>query len=91
MWYQCLSQLVVVHRQLLRKFGSMELENLEYKKKVSLRDERIKQVEASMRGLMTTMRQQSERHNSELNHLSEQIEVSMKPLTMCLSSIDIFY
>lgn len=36
---QRLEQLVAVHRQLLRKFASLELENSELKKKTQLRDE----------------------------------------------------
>jgi hypothetical protein len=43
-----LEQLVTVHRQLLRKFTSLELENGELKKKISLRNERIKQLEVRM-------------------------------------------
>ena len=36
---QRLEQLVAVHRQLLRKFASLELETSELKKKNQLRDE----------------------------------------------------
>jgi hypothetical protein len=53
----------------------MELENGEYRKKLGLRDERIRQVEDSARGLMTTMRQQTSRHAAELTYLREQVEV----------------
>lgn len=53
----------------------MELENGEYRKKLGLRDERIRQVEDSTRGLMTTMRQQTSRHAAELTYLREQVEV----------------
>ena len=54
----------------------MELENGEYRKKLGLRDERIRQVEDSARGLMNTMRQQTARHATELSYLREQVEVS---------------
>ena len=47
---QRLEQLVAVHRQLLRKFAGLEVDNSEYKKKVQLRDERIKQLESNSRG-----------------------------------------
>ena len=53
----------------------MELENGEYRKKIVLRDERIKQLENSGRGLVSTMRQQAERHVSELSYLREQVQV----------------
>ena len=36
---------VPARRQLLRKFASLELENGEFRKKITLRDERIKQLE----------------------------------------------
>ena len=68
--------MVVVHRQLLRKFASMELENSEYKKKIVLRDDRIKQLETSGRALVGTMRQQAERHVNELTYLREQVQVN---------------
>lgn len=42
---QRLGQLVAVHRQLLRKFGSLEIEAGELRKKVQLRDERIQQLD----------------------------------------------
>ncbi len=73
---QRLEQLVAVHRQLLRKFASLELENGELRKKLVLRDERIKQLEANAKGLTTTLRQQAERHISELNDLRQDIEVT---------------
>lgn len=46
---QRLEQLVAVHRQLLRKFASLELETVELKKKTQLRDERIRQLEGNSR------------------------------------------
>eukprot|EP01038_Epipyxis_sp_PR26KG_P007193 gene7193-9811_t len=71
---QRLEQLVAVHRQLLRKFASLELENSELKKKTVLRDERIKQLEGNAKGLIGNIRQQAERHVSELTNLREQIQ-----------------
>ena len=75
---QRLEQLVAVHRQLLRKFGSLELETAELKKKTALRDERIRQLENNSRGLVGNIRQQSERYLAELATLREQIQVSLK-------------
>ena len=74
---QRLEQLVAVHRQLLRKFASLELETVELKKKTQLKDERIKQLEGSSRGLIGNIRQQAERHVAELTHLREQMQVSV--------------
>jgi hypothetical protein len=51
-------QLVAVHRQLLRKYASLELENAEARKKLALRDERIKQLEVNTRMLAGNMRTQ---------------------------------
>jgi kinesin family protein 5 len=72
---QRLEQLVAVHRQLLRKFASLELETVELKKKTQLRDERIRQLEGNSRGLISNIRQQAERHVAELTHLREQMTV----------------
>ena len=73
---QRLEQLVAVHRQLLRKFASLELENGELRKKLVLRDDRIKLLEVNAKGLTSSMRQQAERHIAELTELREQIQVS---------------
>jgi len=72
---QRLEQLVAVHRQLLRKFASLELENVDLKKKTQLRDERIRQLEGNSKGVTGNMRQQAERHVAELTNLREQIQV----------------
>jgi kinesin family protein 5 len=72
---QRLEQLVAVHRQLLRKFASLELETTELKKKTQLRDERIRQLEGNSKGLIGNIRQQAERHVAELTNLREQIQV----------------
>jgi kinesin family protein 5 len=53
---QRLEQLVAVHRQLLRKFAMFEIENGESKKKIQLRDERIRQLENGSRSLTINMR-----------------------------------
>lgn len=66
---------MVVHRQLLRKYASVELEVSESKKKLTLRDERIKQLEAGGRTLMGSMKQQGERHVADLTALREQLNV----------------
>jgi kinesin family protein 5 len=72
---QRLEQLVAVHRQLLRKFASLELENAELKKKSQLKDERIKQLENSARSLIGNVRQQTERYMSDLAIFKEQVQV----------------
>lgn len=72
---QRLEQLVAVHRQLLRKFASLELENSELRKKLLLRDERIKHLETNSKVLTGNLRQQAERHITELTNLREQIQV----------------
>lgn len=74
---QRLEQLVTVHRQLLRKFTSLELENGELKKKIALRNERIKQLETNARKMTGKLRIQIEKHVSELTNLNENIQ-SMK-------------
>jgi len=71
---QRLEQLVAVHRQLLRKFASLELENGELRKKITLRDERIRQLEQNSRAVTGQMRSQAERHISELTNLRDQIQ-----------------
>lgn len=72
---QRLEQLVAVHRQLLRKFASLELENAELKQKTKLRDDRIRQLEGNAKGLIKNVRLQAERHAAELSHLKEAIMV----------------
>ena len=74
---QRLEQLVTVHRQLLRKFTSLELENGELKKKISLRNERIKQLEVNARKMTSKLRIQIERHVSELTNLQESVAVRL--------------
>lgn len=71
---QRLEQLVAVHRQLLRKFASVELENVEFKKKIQLRDDRIKQLEDNSKNMTGNIRQQTERHVGELASLRQMIQ-----------------
>ena len=70
---QRLEQLVAVHRQLLRRFASLEIESSDSRKKILLRDERIKQLEGNSRGLSASVRQQAEKHATELTSLRQQI------------------
>ena len=70
---QRLEQLVAVHRQLLRRFASLEIESSDSRKKILLRDERIKQLEGSSRDLSASVRQQAEKHATELTSLRQQI------------------
>jgi HD-GYP domain-containing protein (c-di-GMP phosphodiesterase class II) len=72
---QRLEQLVAVHRQLLRKFGTLELENVELKKKTILREERIKQLEDNSRTLVSNVRLQAEKHLAEVAIFREQISI----------------
>ena len=67
-----LEQLVAVHRQLLRKYGSLELENTEVRKKLEIRDSRIKHLEG--KGITIALRQQAERHAAELSALRDQVQ-----------------
>ena len=70
---QRLEQLVHIHRQLLKKYASLDLESGEARKKIALRDDRIRQLEQNGRVLATNMRSQAERHVSELVRLREQV------------------
>lgn len=70
---QRLEQLVAVHRQLLRRFAKLELENSDMRKKILLRDERMKQLEGNSRGLSSTLRQTAEKHAQELVGLRQQL------------------
>ncbi len=72
---QRLEQLVAVHRQLLRKFASLELETNELKKKTILRDERIRQLESNAGTLIGNIRHQAENHVAELANIKEAIQV----------------
>lgn len=72
---QRLEQLVAVHRQLLRKYTTMELENAEQEKKLQLRDQRIKQMEDNLSSQKSSLKLKSERHLAELGNLRDLIEV----------------
>ena len=56
---QRLEQLVVVHRQLLRRFAQQELENADYRKKLTLRDKHIAHLEGNATTLTAAMRGQA--------------------------------
>lgn len=70
---QRLEQLVAVHRQLLRRYGQLELENGNYEKKLELRDLRIKQLESNSSALAQNMKRQAEMHASEVMAVKEQV------------------
>jgi len=64
-----LHQLVSVHRKLLRKFATLELEIAEARHKLALRDERIRQLESQARKHASDMHVQAEIHANELKSL----------------------
>ena len=72
---QRLEQLVAVHRQLLRKFASQDLDASELRKLMTLRDERIYQLECNAKNSTNNLRAQGERHVAELTNLREQIRL----------------
>ena len=63
---QRLEQLVMVHRQLLRKYATMELEREKARKADQLKANRIKQLEVNARQLAKNMLSQSERHEKDM-------------------------
>lgn len=79
-----LEQLVAVHRQLLRKYASLELEASELKKKTALRDDRIRQLETNSRSTISNIRHQAEKHIAELETYRNQIQVMLVHLVNCL-------
>ncbi|RHY24919.1 hypothetical protein DYB32_008624, partial [Aphanomyces invadans] len=81
---QKLEQLVAVHRQLLRKYASLEAEHNEARQKLSLRDDRIKSLEANTRLMASNMRLQSEKHLEELSALHVQLAELRKNMAMDL-------
>ncbi|RHY41100.1 hypothetical protein DYB34_000920 [Aphanomyces astaci] len=81
---QKLEQLVAVHRQLLRKYASLEAEHNEARQKLGLRDDRIKSLEANTRLMASNMRLQSEKHLEELSALHVQLAELRKNLTLDL-------
>jgi len=70
---QRLEQLVAVHRKLLRKYARLELECQETRSKVTLRDERISQLEYHSHQMGTSMRRQAQRHVEEIQKLRSQV------------------
>lgn len=71
---QRLEQLVAVHRQLLRRYASLELENKEFRRKLQIRDDRIRSLESSNKELIISTRVQGERYLHELGGCKEIIE-----------------
>lgn len=71
---QRLEQLVTVHRQLLRKFAGLELESVDLRKKILLRDDRIRQLEGNTKSLIRNVRIQTEKHVASLQTYREQIQ-----------------
>ena len=80
-----LEQLVAVHRQLLRKYGSLEIECGEMRKKLDIRDSRIKQLEGTNRGVSVALRQQAERHAAELTNLCDQVQMVCREVKVTTS------
>ncbi|CAN0146874.1 unnamed protein product, partial [Discosporangium mesarthrocarpum] len=70
---QRLEQLVAVHRQLLRRYGQLELDNGELRKKIQLRHVQMAQLQHNAEVLSGNMKAQAERHASELSSLREQV------------------
>jgi kinesin family member 5 len=68
-----LEQLVAVHRQLLRKYSSLEIENTDMRKKIEIRDARITKLESNSKGNIVSLRQQADRHVAELTNLRDQV------------------
>ena len=66
---QRLNQLVGVHRQLLRKYVSLELAASEHRKMLALRDERLKELEESAKSQTFVARAQTERHEIQIEEL----------------------
>ena len=71
--HQKLVHLVGVHRQLLRKFATSKMNAEEGKRRVAVRDDRIKKLEASNRQITVSLRKQAEKHVEELIRLRDQI------------------
>ncbi|KAL0584031.1 hypothetical protein ABG067_006128 [Albugo candida] len=71
--HQKLVHLVGVHRQLLRKFATSKMNAEEGKRRVAVRDDRIKKLKASNRQITVSLRKQAEKHVEELIRLRDQI------------------
>lgn len=68
-----LEHLVAVHRQLHRRFATSDLNAKEPKRRVAVREERIKKLEASNRNITESLRNQVEKHVEELIHRRDPI------------------
>jgi len=77
---QRLNQLVGVHRKLLRKYATLELEIAEARHKLSLRDERIKQLELNARMHNSNMHTQAGIHANELSRMRAAHKKELKAL-----------
>ncbi|KAL0583560.1 hypothetical protein ABG067_006478, partial [Albugo candida] len=71
--HQKLVHLVGVHRQLLQKFATSEMNAGEWKRRVAVRDDRIKKLEPSNRQIIVSLRKQAEKHVEQLIRLRDQI------------------
>eukprot|EP00939_MAST-03C_sp_MAST-3C-sp1_P002094 g2094.t1 len=67
-----LGQLVGVHRKLLRKYATLELEIAEARHKLALRDERMRHLEQNARQHTSNMHTQAELHAKEMARLRDQ-------------------
>ena len=89
---QRLEQLVMVHRQLLRKYATMELEREKARKADQLKANRIKQLEVNARQLAKNMLSQSERHEQDMRSMikAKDYEINMlrNKLNQILSNSD---
>jgi kinesin family member 5 len=75
---QRLEQLVMVHRQLLRKYATMELERERARKADNLKAQRITQLETNAKQIAKNMLTQSERHERDMRNLiaAKEAEIS---------------
>ena len=81
-----LQHLVGVHRQLLRKYASLEVENVDLRKRVTSRDERINELEMNARIRNANMRSQADIHQLELDRMKAVYE-SQTEVVITLSCI----
>ena len=69
-----------VHRQLLRKYASLEVENADFRKRIVGRDDRIKELEESARTRNGNMRSQADLHKSEVERMKAAYESQIETL-----------
>lgn len=84
-----LSRLVSVHKQLLRRYGALDLEKREARQLVSLKDARIKQLDANARARATNMRMQSERHETDMKNLTAKYEQRISSMQREIDSLTV--